>query len=65
MRPNATAQEEMMLGAFSEILLRASEGDQVIFCVPGPDTCFEANAYYGIDGVTEKVKPVKNYKIVL
>jgi hypothetical protein len=55
LRPNAATQEEMVLGAFCEILLKASEGDRVIFCVPGPDTCFEASAYYGIDGITEKV----------
>ncbi len=65
MRPNAATQEEMVLGAFCEILLKASEGDRVIFCVPGPDTCFEASAYYGIDGVTEKVHSRTIYESTL
>ena len=50
----------MIVGGLSEILIRVSEGDEVIFCLPGPDNCFEASASYGIDGVTEKVL-LKNY----
>ena len=45
----------MIVGGLSEILIRVSEGDEIIFCLPGPDNCFEASASYGIDGVTEKV----------
>ena len=45
----------MIVGGLSEILIRVSEGEEMIFCLPGPDNCFEASASYGIDGVTEKV----------
>ena len=45
----------MIVGGLAEILFRVADGDEVIFCLPGPDNCFEASASYGIDGVTEKV----------
>ena len=54
-KPNEKNQNEMIVGGLSEILIRVSEGDEIIFCLPGPDNCFEASASYGIDGVTEKV----------
>ena len=55
LKPNEKNQNEMIVGGLSEILIRVSEGDEIIFCLPGPDNCFEASASYGIDGVTEKV----------
>ena len=55
LRPNEKIQNEMIVGGLAEILFRVADGDEVIFCLPGPDNCFEASASYGIDGVTEKV----------
>ena len=55
LRPNEKIQNEMIVGGLAEILFRVADGEEVIFCLPGPDNCFEASASYGIDGVTEKV----------
>ncbi len=55
MRPNAATQIDMVVNGLTEILLKASEGDQLVFAFPAEENCFEANAYYGMDGVTEKV----------
>ena len=55
LRPNEKIQNEMIVGGLAEILFRVADGDEVTFCLPGPDNCFEASASYGIDGVTEKV----------
>lgn len=55
MKPNEKAQSEMMVASFAEILLRLADGAPAVFCLPGPDNCFEPTAHYGIDGITEKV----------
>ena len=49
----------MLSGGLAEIFCRVAEGGEAIFCLPGPDNCFEPAAHYGIDGVTEKVSPFK------
>ena len=45
----------MLSGGLAEILCRVAEGGEAVFCIPGPNNCFEPAAHYGIDGVTEKV----------
>ena len=58
----------MIVNGLTEILTKASEGDKLIFCYPGLVDCFEANAFYGIDGITEKVSwgvLLKNVRIFL
>ena len=50
----------MFSGGLAEILCRVAEGGEAIFCLPGPDNCFEPAAHYGIDGVTEKVNKYSN-----
>ena len=61
LRPNEKIQNEMIVGGLAEILFRVADGEEVIFCLPGPDNCFEASASYGIDGVTEKVGFLCNF----
>ena len=56
LKPNEKAQTEMLSGGLAEILCRVAEGGEAVFCLPGPDNCFEPAAHYGIDGVTEKVQ---------
>ena len=58
MRPNTATQLDMVINGLAEILLKASEGDKIVFAFPGKTNSFDANAYYGIDGVTEKVKNI-------
>ena len=50
----------MLSGGLAEIFCRVAEGGEAIFCLPGPDNCFEPAAHYGIDGVTEKVSFLKD-----
>ena len=58
LKPNEKTQNEMVAGGLAEILCRVAEGDEIVFCLPGPDNSFEASASYGIDGVTEKVSEI-------
>ena len=54
-KPNEKSQTDMLSGGLAEILCRVAEGGEAVFCIPGPNNCFEPAAHYGIDGVTEKV----------
>jgi hypothetical protein len=45
----------MIIAGIAEILLRLSDGRAATFCLPGSDNCFEPNANFAIDGITEKV----------
>lgn len=45
----------MIVGGLTDVLLRAADNRDVIFCLPGPENCFEPNAQFAIDGFTEKV----------
>ena len=40
LKPSSKSQEEMIIAGLSEILIRAAEGDEAIFCLPGPGTKF-------------------------
>jgi len=55
LRPNAATQIEMVVNGLTEILLKAAEGEKLVFAFPAKENSFDPNAYYGIDGVTEKV----------
>ena len=55
LRPNDKTQQDMFTNGLTEVLVRVSEGLDSVFCLPGPENCFEPSAHYGIDGVTEKV----------
>ena len=55
LRPSAAIQADMIVNGLTDILMKAAEGDKVIFCYPGRADCFEATASYGMDGITEKV----------
>ena len=55
LKPNEKSQTDMLSGGLAEILCRVAEGGEAVFCIPGPNNCFEPAAHYGIDGVTEKV----------
>jgi hypothetical protein len=35
LKPSSKSQEEMIIAGLSEILIRAAEGDEAIFCLPG------------------------------
>jgi len=56
LKPNEKAQSDMIVGGLTDVLLRIAENREVVFCFPGSENCFEPNAEYAIDGVTEKVK---------
>jgi hypothetical protein len=45
----------MVVNGLTDILVKAAEGEKVIVALPGTGNSFEPNAFYGIDGVTEKV----------
>ncbi len=41
LRPNEKAQLEMIISGLAEILIRAAEGDEAVFALPGQGTvCF-------------------------
>jgi len=54
LKPNEKSQMEMLIGGLTDVLFRAAENNEAVFCLPGGENCFEANAQYGIDGFTEK-----------
>ena len=54
LRPNDKLQTEMLVGGLAELLMKVADGKEAVFCVPGPENCFEPTAHYGIDGITEK-----------
>ena len=60
LRPTEKAQNEMVIGGITELLIKVAEGKEAVLCLPGPENCFEPTAQYGIDGVTEKVR-MENY----
>lgn len=35
LKPNDKAQQEMVINGLADILLRAADGDEAIFCLPG------------------------------
>jgi len=62
LKPNEKSQTDMLSGGLAEILCRVAEGGEAVFCIPGPNNCFEPAAHYGIDGVTEKLRLFKTKK---
>lgn len=54
LRPSEKVQQEILVNAFAEVLLKMAEGEEAVFCLPGPDNCFEPTAQFAIDGITEK-----------
>ena len=48
-------QEEMLVGALSEILFKAANGKDACVCMLGPNICLAANSHNGIEIFTEKV----------
>lgn len=55
LKPSEKIQEETLVNAFVDVLIKIAEGDEAVFCLPGVENCFEPTAHYAIDGVTERV----------
>jgi len=62
LRPVEKIQQEMIIGGVTDLLLKVSDGDECVLCLPGPNNCFEPTAQYGIDGVTEKLHLFRSKK---
>ena len=50
LKPSSKSQEEMIIAGLSEILIRAAEGDEAIFCLPGPGTKFNLSSGLTLHG---------------
>lgn len=55
LKPGEKVQQEMLVGGLVELLTKIADGKETVFCLPGPDNCFQPTAHFGIDGITEKV----------
>ncbi len=55
LRPNVAIQEEILIGALSDILFKASDGKDSVVCMLGYKDAFDTDNNYRADGYTEKV----------